>query len=58
MPRNSPNHHLSLKQRQHIETLLNESYKLCDIASELNRDPRGIKKEIFTHRQLSIRQNA
>lgn len=58
MARNNSIHHLSFKQRQVIETLLNESYKLCDIANELHRDPRGIKKEIFNHRQLSVRQNA
>ena len=51
-------HHLTFKQRQHIETLLNESQKLCILSMNLNRDPRGIKKEIVNHRQLSVRQNA
>lgn len=48
---------LSLKQRQILESLLNEGSKLCDIASELHRDPRGIAYEIKTHRQLFVRKN-
>ena len=48
---------LSLKQRQILESLLNEGTKLCDIASELHRDPRGIAYEIKTHRQLFVRKN-
>ena len=48
---------LTLKQRNLLETLLNEGTKLCDIAYELNRDPRGIAYEIRTHRQLFIRKN-
>lgn len=42
----------------HIETNLNQSQKLCEIAADLNRDPVGIRKEIFKHRQLFVRQNA
>ena len=48
---------LSLKQRQILESLLNEGTKLCDIASELHRDPRGIAYEIKSHRQLFVRKN-
>lgn len=48
---------LSLKQRQILESLLNEGAKLCVIASELRRDPRGIAYEIRTHRQLFVRKN-
>lgn len=48
---------LSLKQRQILESLLNEGAKLCVIASELHRDPRGIAYEIKSHRQLFVRKN-
>lgn len=48
---------LTLKQRNILESLLNESYKLCDIASTLERDPRGIKYEIMNHRSLFVRKN-
>lgn len=50
--------HLSDQQRLHIETMLNESYSLKDIASQLHRDPRGIKYEIVQHRILTVRENA
>ena len=48
---------LTLKQRNHLETLLNENHKLCDIAASLNKDPRGIKYEIVHHRTLFVRSN-
>lgn len=48
---------LTLHQRTILESLLNENAKLCDIACQLNRDPRGIAYEIRTHRQLFIRKN-
>lgn len=51
-------HHLSLKDREHIETMLNQGLKLIEIANSLNRDPRGIKLEIKKHRSLFVRQNA
>lgn len=50
--------HLSLKQRTQIETLLNQSKKLCVIADNFNKDPVGIKREIVKHRYLVVRQNA
>ena len=37
---------LSLKQRLILESLLDEGTKLCVIASQLHRDPRGIAYEI------------
>lgn len=48
---------LTLKQRNLLESLLNEGHKLCVIADELHRDPRGIVYEIKTHRQLFARKN-
>ena len=45
--------HLNVKDRGIIENCLNQGYKLCDIANTLNRDPRGIKEEIFNKRQVS-----
>lgn len=48
---------LTLKQRNILETLLNEDHKLCDIASVLDGYPRGIRYEIMTHRTLFIRKN-
>lgn len=36
---------LTLKERNRLEILLNENAKLCVIAQELDRDPRGIKCE-------------
>lgn len=50
--------HLSLKERMHIETDLNQSQKLCETTAGLNRDPVGVRKEILKHHQLSVRQNA
>lgn len=49
--------HLTLQDRQHLETCLNENMKLCDIAASLERDPRGIKYEILHHRSLFVRKN-
>ena len=48
---------LSLKQRLILESLLDEGTKLCVIASQLHRDPRGIAYEIRSHRQLFVRKN-
>lgn len=48
---------LTLKQRNILETLLNEGHKLCDITSILDRYPRVIRYEIMTHRALFIRKN-
>ncbi len=45
--------HLNVRDRGIIENCLNQGYKLCDIANTLNRDPRGIKEEIFNKRQIS-----
>ena len=47
---------LSLKQRLILESLLDEGTKLCVIASQLHRDPRGIAYEIRSHRQLFVQQ--
>ena len=49
--------HLTLKEREHLETMLNEVKKLCEIGENLGRDPRGIKYEIVNHRQLFFRKN-
>lgn len=51
-------HHLTFKDREHIETMLHQNLKLKEIATSLNRDPRGIKLEIKKHRSLFVRQNA
>lgn len=48
---------LNLTNRKTIETLLNSNEKLCVIADCLERDPRGIKYEIMTHRYLFVRKN-
>lgn len=48
---------LTLKERNRLEILLNENAKLCVIAQELDRDPRGIKYEILQHRELFVRKN-
>lgn len=48
---------LTEKQRYQIEIMLNENSSLSDIASVLNRDPRGIKYEIMKHRKLFVRSN-
>ncbi len=45
--------HLNVKDRGIIENCLNQGYKLFEIANTLDRDPRGIKDEIFNKRQLS-----
>lgn len=46
--------HLVEKQRDQIEIMLNEGKLLKEIAAALGRDPRGIKYEIVTHRQLMV----
>jgi len=51
-------HHLSSNQRSQLELFLNNDYKLINIANELNRDPRGISKEIKRNRYLFVRSNA
>lgn len=50
--------HINIHDRIKIEQLLNETFKLVDIADYLNRDPRGISYEIKVHRYLTIRSNA
>ena len=45
--------HLNSRDRGIIENCLNQGYKLFEIANTLNRDPRGIKEEIYNKRQLS-----
>lgn len=50
--------HLSLNQRYLIEMFLNQNFKLKDIANEINKDPRGVSKEIKRNRYLHVRSNA
>lgn len=45
--------HLTYRERGIIENCLNQGYKLFEIANTLNRDPRGIKNEIYNKRQVS-----
>lgn len=47
--------HLNAKDRGIIENCLNQGYKLYEIANTLNRDPRGIKEEIYNKREVSKR---
>ena len=47
----------SLKQHLILESILNESGRLCAIASQFHRDPRSIAYEIKVHRQLFVRKN-
>lgn len=48
---------LTNKDRDHLETMLNENMKLKDIALALSRDQRGIAYEIKKHRYLQVRAN-
>lgn len=45
--------HLNVKDRGIIENCLNQGYKLFEIANTLERDPRGIKEEIYNKREVS-----
>ena len=45
--------HLTYRERGIIENCLNQGNKLFEIANTLNRDPRGIKNEIYNKRQVS-----